>query len=98
MNIFVAKLSSDTKGDDLQGLFETYGRVDSAKVIIDRDTNQSKGFGFVEMSDDSEAQAAIDGLNETDFKGSRIVVKVARPRTEGPSDAPRRPNPRFNNR
>lgn len=95
MNIFVAKLSSDTKGDDLLGLFETYGRVDSAKVIIDRDTNQSKGYGFVEMSDDSEAQAAIDGLNETEFKGSRIVVKVARPRTEGPSNGPRRPNPRF---
>jgi RNA recognition motif-containing protein len=96
MNIFVAKLSSDTKGEDLQGLFETYGRVDSAKVIIDRDTNQSKGFGFVEMPEDREAQAAIDELNETDFKGSRIVVKKARPRTEGPAEGPRRPNPRFN--
>jgi len=95
MNIFVAKLSSDTKGDDLQGLFENYGRVDSAKVIIDRETNQSKGFGFVEMPDDNEAQAAIDGLNETDFKGSRIVVKKARPRTEGPGFGPRRPNPRY---
>jgi len=79
MNIFCAKLSSETKGEDLQGLFETFGHVDSAKVIIDRDTNQSKGYGFVEMADDSEAQAAIDSLNETDFKGSRIVVKVARP-------------------
>ncbi len=96
MNIFVAKLSSDTQGEDLQGLFETYGRVDSAKVIIDRDTNQSKGFGFVEMSDDREAQAAIDELNETDFKGSRIVVKKARPRAEGPAEGPRRPTPRFN--
>jgi RNA recognition motif-containing protein len=96
MNIFVAKLSSDTNANDLQGLFETFGRVDSAKVIIDRDTNQSKGFGFVEMPDDAEAQGAIDTLNDTDFKGSRIVVKVARPRTEGPSDVPRRPNLRFN--
>jgi RNA recognition motif-containing protein len=96
MNIFVAKLSSDTKGNDLQWLFETFGRVESAKVIIDRDTNQSKGFGFVEMPDEMEAQAAIDALNETDFKGSRIVVKIARPRTEGPAEGQRRPNPRFN--
>ena len=95
MNIFVAKLSSGTKGDDLKGLFENYGRVDSAKVIMDRETNQSKGYGFVEMTDDSEAQASIDALNETEFQGSRIVVKVARPRTEGPTGGPRRPNPRF---
>jgi len=95
MNIFVAKLSSGTQNEDIKGLFETFGRVDSAKVIIDRDTNQSKGFGFVEMPDDNEAQAAIDSLNETDFKGSRIVVKQARPRTEGPDFGPRRPNPRF---
>ena len=96
MNIFVAKLSSETKSGDLQGLFETFGRVDSAKVIIDRDTNQSKGYGFVEMPDDTEAQAAIDQLNDSEFKGSRIVVKQARPRSEGPAEGSRRPSPRFN--
>jgi RNA recognition motif-containing protein len=95
MNIFVAKLSPDTKGEDLKGLFENYGQVDSAKVIFDRETHQSKGYGFVEMPDDNEAQQAIDGLNDSDFKGSRIVVKVARPRTDGPAPGPRRPNPRF---
>ena len=94
MNIFVAKLSSDTRGDDLLGLFGGFGRVSSAKVIIDRETNQSKCYGFVEMSDDSEAQSAIDALNETEFKGSTIVVKVARPKTDGPS-GPRRQYPGF---
>lgn len=96
MNIFVAKLSPDTKSGDLQGLFETLGRVDSAKVIIDRETNRSKGYGFVEMPDEMEAHAAINQLNDTDFKGSRIVVKEARPRSEGGDEAMRRPNPRFN--
>ncbi len=97
MNIFVAKLSPETQGEDLKGLFENYGRVDSAKVILDRETNRSKGYGFVEMPDDREAQEAIDSLNETEFKGSQIVVKAARPRTEGPGGySPRKPNPRFN--
>ncbi|HBB92074.1 MAG: RNA-binding protein [Bacteroidetes bacterium GWF2_49_14] len=96
MNIFVAKLSSETQGEDLKGLFENYGRVDSAKVIFDRETNQSKGYGFVEMSDDREAQEAIDSLNETEFKGSQIVVKVAVPKADGPGRGPRRPHPGFN--
>lgn len=96
MNIFVAKLSPEVKGEDLKALFEAYGRVDTAKVIYDRETNHSKGYGFVEMPDEREAQEAIEELNDKEFKGSQIVVKVARPRTEGSGGpGPRRPNPRF---
>ena len=84
MNIFVAKLSASTTGDDLNELFSEYGEVTSAKVIFDRETGNSKRFGFVEMANDSEGQNAIDQLNETEFNESRIVVKKARPRTEAP--------------
>lgn len=64
-------------------LFGQYGEVSSAKVIMDRDTGNSKGYGFVEMDDDSEGQAAIDGLNDSEYDGRRMVVKQARPREEG---------------
>lgn len=64
----------------MRSLFEQYGSVDSAKVIMDRETGNSKRYGFVEMSDDSEAKTAIDALNESDFEGSTIVVKVANPK------------------
>ena len=84
MNIFVARLNYDTTSDALQELFEAYGEVDSAKVVFDRDTGRSKGFGFVEMADDAAAQSAIDALNETEFEGRNIVVKEARPREERP--------------
>ena len=80
MNIFVAKLDYSTTGDDLHDLFSEYGQVDSAKVIMDRDTGRSKGFGFVEMENDDEGQAAIDDLNDTEFMGRTIVVKKAEPR------------------
>ena len=80
MNIFVAKLNYDTREGTLQGLFEEYGTVDSVKIIQDRDTGRSKGFGFVEMADDAEGQAAIDGLNDTEVDGRTIVVKKAEPR------------------
>lgn len=80
MNIFIAKLSWDTDDDGLREAFEPYGSVDSAKVIMDRDTGRSKGFGFVEMPDDSEAMEAIDSLNESELDGRTIVVKKARPR------------------
>ena len=83
MNIFIAKLSPETTGDDLKELFGQMGRVDSAKVIYDRETNRSKGYGFVEMPNDREAQQAIDELNDTEYKGSRIVVKIAQPRPQG---------------
>ncbi len=84
MNLFVAKLSSSTTGDELQEVFSAYGEVTSAKVIIDRETGSSKGFGFVEMSNDEEAKAAIAGLNETELDGKQIVVKEANDREERP--------------
>ena len=80
MNIFVAKLNFDTQEMDLQDAFEEYGTVDSVKIITDKFTGKSKGFGFVEMPDDQEAQAAIDGLNDQEFDGRTIVVKKAEPR------------------
>ncbi|KPM47866.1 RNA recognition motif domain-containing protein [Jiulongibacter sediminis] len=82
MNIFVAKLNYNTEEDVLRSSFEEFGTVDSAKIIMDKFTGRSKGFGFVEMPDDSEGQAAIDALNETELDGRTIVVKVARPRGE----------------
>lgn len=80
MNIFVAKLNFDTQESDLQGAFEEYGEVDTVKIIMDRDTGRSKGFGFVEMPNDDEARNAIDGLNDQEFDGRTIVVKKAEPR------------------
>ncbi len=83
MNIFVAKLSSATTSDDLAVLFKEYGTVTSAKVIMDRETGNSKCFGFVEMEDDVEAMNAINALNESEFQTRKIVVKKARAREEG---------------
>lgn len=81
MNIFVAKLDYGTDDYTLRDVFEQYGDVDSAKVIMDRDTGRSKGFGFVEMPDDDQAYEAINALNETELDGRRIVVKKANPRS-----------------
>ncbi|MEO1052649.1 MAG: RNA-binding protein [Bacteroidota bacterium] len=80
MNIFVAKLSSNTTSQDLKDIFEQFGEVSSAKVIMDRDTQRSKGYGFVEMDDDNAAEAAIRELNESEVDGRNIVVKKARPK------------------
>ena len=80
MNIFVAKLNYDTQERDLQDAFEEFGSVDSVKIIMDKFTGRSKGFGFVEMPNDDEAQAAIDALNDQEFDGRTIVVKKAEPR------------------
>ena len=82
MNIFVAKLHYDTSSEKLQEVFEEFGEVSSAKVIYDRDTGRSKGFGFVEMPNDDEGNEAINELNESSLDGNTIVVKVARPREE----------------
>lgn len=82
MNIFVAKLDFDTTSDDLRDAFEQFGEISSAKVIMDRDTGRSKGFGFVEMPNDDEARAAIENLNDTELDGRTIVVKEARPRED----------------
>lgn len=84
MNLFVAKLSSSTTGEDLQELFSAHGEVTSAKVIVDRETGNSKGFGFVEMANEEEAKAAIAALNETELDGKEIVVKEANDREERP--------------
>ena len=80
MNIFVGNLSFSTTDDGLRNAFESYGTVDSARVILDRETNRSRGFGFVEMPNDSEAQAAIEGCNGLDLDGRAIRVNEARPR------------------
>lgn len=82
MNIFVAKLNFDTTSEDLQSAFENFGEVSSAKVIMDRETGRSKGFGFVEMPNDDEGNSAIENLNETELDGRTIVVKVARPKED----------------
>lgn len=84
MNIYVSNLSWGTKSDSLQNLFSEYGEVSSARIITDRETGRSRGFGFVEMPNDAEGQAAIDALNNTDFEGKTIGVNVARPREERP--------------
>jgi RNA recognition motif-containing protein len=82
MNIFVAKLNYGTTSDSLRELFETIGEVSSAKVIIDKYTGKSRGFGFVEMDNDDEANRAIEELNEREFEGNVIVIKKAKPRED----------------
>jgi len=82
--LFVGRLSFDTTNDSLQAKFAQYGTVVSAQVIMDRDTNRSKGFGFVEMEDQAAAQAAINALDGKEFEGRDIVVNVAKPREDRP--------------
>lgn len=83
MNIYVGNLPYSTTEDELRELFEAHGEVDRAKVIHDRETGRSKGFGFVEMSDNAAAQQAIEALSESDFAGRPLKVNEARPREEG---------------
>ena len=83
MNIYVGNLAYDQTDDELKTAFEAYGEVDSARVITDRDTGRSKGFGFVEMPEQDQAVAAIDGLNGTELNGRTITVNEARPRPQG---------------
>jgi RNA recognition motif-containing protein len=82
--LYVGNLSYNVRDDDLQQAFAQYGTVSSAKVMMDRDTGRSKGFGFVEMGSDPEAQAAINGMNGQALDGRAIVVNEARPREERP--------------
>ena len=84
MNIFVGSLSYDFTENELKELFETCGEVTSAKIITDRDTGRSKGFGFVEMTNKADGQEAVDTLNGKDVSGRTIVVNEARPREERP--------------
>ena len=79
MNIYVGNLALNASEGDLQQAFESFGEVTSAKIIKDKYSGESKGFGFVEMSDGTEAQAAIKGLNEKELNGRGIKVNEARP-------------------
>ncbi|NGX60312.1 MAG: hypothetical protein KR126chlam3_01483 [Chlamydiae bacterium] len=89
--LYVGNLSHDLDNNDLKEAFQPYGEVVSAQVIVDRDTGRSKGFGFVEMSDPTQAQAAIDALNGTEIAGRTLTVNEARPQKErgGSGGAPR---------
>jgi RNA recognition motif-containing protein len=80
--VYVGNLSFDVENAELEEMFAAHGSVRSAQIIMDRDTGRSKGFGFVEMSADGEATAAISALNGRDFKGRALTVNVAKPREE----------------
>ena len=81
MNIYVGNLSYEVTEEDLKEAFKVFGEVEIVKVIKDNYTGRSKGFGFVEMSDNAEARSALDALNDKEFKGRTIKVNTARPRT-----------------
>jgi RNA recognition motif-containing protein len=80
--LYVGNLPYSVSDSDLQAMFAPFGTVESAQVIVDRDTGRSKGFGFVEMSSPQEGQAAIEGLHDKDADGRKLVVNEARPREE----------------
>ena len=80
--LYVGNLTYNVDESGLEALFAPFGTVQSAQVIVDRDTNRSKGFAFVEMGSDAEAQAAIQGLNEREHDGRRLTVNEAKPREE----------------
>ena len=84
MNIYVGNLPYSTTQDDLRQLFEQHGTVESVNIIQDRETGRSKGFGFVVMPDNTQAQNAISGLNDKDMDGRKLKVNEARPRTDEP--------------
>ncbi len=80
MNIYVGNIAYNMSDDELRSVFENFGDVDSARIITDRDTGRSKGFGFVEMPDDDQASAAVDALNGSDMMGRTLTVNEARPK------------------
>lgn len=82
--LYVGNLAYSVRDESLQEAFSQFGTVTSAKVMMDRETGRSKGFGFVEMASDAEAQSAINGMNGQPLEGRAIVVNVARPREERP--------------
>ena len=82
MNIYVGNLSYEVTEEDLKEAFEVFGKVETVRVLKDNDTGRSKGFGFVEMSNNADAQSAISGLNDKELKGRTLKVNTARPRTE----------------
>jgi RNA recognition motif-containing protein len=81
-NIYVGNLVWDCTADDLLALFQEHGKVTRAQVITDRETGRSRGFGFVEMENDPEAQKAIDALNGSEYNGRALTVNEARPRED----------------
>ena len=83
MNIFVAKLNFKTRKEDLEAAFAKYGQVASTKIVRDKETGRSKGYGFIEMPNDDEATNAIAALNEKELDERVIVVKPANPKTTG---------------
>ena len=84
MNIYVGNLPYSIDRDQLREIFAAYGEVAAARIVTDRETGRSKGFGFVEMADNAQAQAAIEALNGSDIGGRKAVVNEARPREERP--------------
>lgn len=82
MNIYVANISFRAREQDLKDLFQQFGEVSSAKIVTDRETGRSRGFGFVEMPNDSEGQQAINQLNGAEFSERNLVVNEARPSTK----------------
>jgi RNA recognition motif-containing protein len=84
MNIYVANIPFKASEQELKGLFEEYGEVSSAKIIMDKVTQRSRGFGFIEMSDEAAARQAITSLNGFNFLGKTLVVNEARPKTDAP--------------
>jgi RNA recognition motif-containing protein len=90
VNIYVGNLSHELTEEELKQAFEDFGQVESAKIITDRYSGVSRGFGFVEMPTKAEAEAAIAELNGKDLKGRTLTVNEARPRTEGPRGGGRR--------
>jgi RNA recognition motif-containing protein len=89
VNIYVGNLPYSVSDSDLRDAFSAYGDVSSVNIITDRMTGQSKGFGFVEMNDNGQADAAIKGLNGSDLGGRSLTVNQAKPRAERPARCPR---------
>lgn len=90
MNIYVGNLPFSATAEDLRSAFSAYGTVSNVSIITDKFSGRSKGFGFVEMNNDSEGKNAIEGLNEKPMGGRNLRINEARPREEGSSSAPRR--------
>ena len=95
MNLFVAKLNSGSTSEDLQKLFAHYGEVSAVRVILDKETGNSKRYGFVEMPNEREAKEALKELNDTEFQESIIIVKESQPRE---AQTALRSQPNFNQR
>jgi len=95
MNIYVGNLSKDSRNEDLESAFSAYGAVESVNIITDRYSGESRGFGFVEMPNEEEARAAIEGLNESDLQGRNLNVNEARPKEKRGGGGGRGGNRRY---